>query len=398
MWDFDPILTESRNWSNEELHGRAVQAEKNSHKDNILSEKAAKKSHEARNCELHKTKFKHIIADVDMPFHRLRRGGTFSRNTTGLYKRSHPIGNSISRKNSKFRFKIPHEGIIENQNKGMFLEAEKHSLIHLMIGGKHIVDQVLVGEIKKNLKQVEDILPRWSWSDEFFFVFFDFLEVTTVCATHLLRTFSGVHTMRVHFAHFSCVLHTNMDRCLHCAYRHLSLTSLSPFSCFTRLYFFVVLWRSLRDHSRLRPHRCSRPLFAEISRPQSAGQAHTARGQSVLIPKRHKSKKKKKELCSGRDLQRWIHLLPQRQERPLHQIRLLRQVRRCRGETRQQGEYCKIRRSVNFSSATKGCTPLRGCGKAARKPVASRRRRLRRLRQSWGWDLVLRMRTRCPKQ
>ena len=99
MWDFDAILTESRNWSNEELHGRAVQAEKNSHKDNILSEKAAKKSHEARNCELHKTKFKQIIADVDMPFHRLRRGGTFSRNTTGLYKRSYPIGNKYFAKN-----------------------------------------------------------------------------------------------------------------------------------------------------------------------------------------------------------------------------------------------------------------------------------------------------------
>ena len=42
-------------------------------------------------------------------------------------------------------------------------------------------------------------------------------------------------------------------------------------------------------------------------------------------------------------------------------------------------------------------------GKAAGKPVASRRRRFRRLRQSWDWDLVLQRetsfgRTRCPEQ
>ena len=37
------------------------------HKDNRLSEKAAKK-HEASNCELHKIKFKQLIADVHMTF------------------------------------------------------------------------------------------------------------------------------------------------------------------------------------------------------------------------------------------------------------------------------------------------------------------------------------------
>ena len=49
MWNFDPITSESRHWSNEELQGREVHA-----KD--LSEKAAKKIHEAGNCEFHKTK------------------------------------------------------------------------------------------------------------------------------------------------------------------------------------------------------------------------------------------------------------------------------------------------------------------------------------------------------
>ena len=89
MRDFDPILTESRNWSNVELQGRAVQAEKNSHK-NILSEKAAKKSHEASNCELHKTKFKQTTADIDMPFHRLRRGRYILKEYDGVVQTFSP--------------------------------------------------------------------------------------------------------------------------------------------------------------------------------------------------------------------------------------------------------------------------------------------------------------------
>ena len=55
MWDFDPILSESRNWSREELQGRKVHA-KESHKDNSLRMKVAKKIHEVDNWQLHKTK------------------------------------------------------------------------------------------------------------------------------------------------------------------------------------------------------------------------------------------------------------------------------------------------------------------------------------------------------
>ena len=49
---------------------REVHAE-DSHKDNSLSEKAAKKSYEAGNCELHKTKFKQLIANAYMIFQRI---------------------------------------------------------------------------------------------------------------------------------------------------------------------------------------------------------------------------------------------------------------------------------------------------------------------------------------
>ena len=78
MRSFDPVTSESRNWSNEELQGREVHA-KESHKDNSLSEKAAKKIHEASNYELHKTKFKQLIADVYMTFQRIRWEGIHSQ-------------------------------------------------------------------------------------------------------------------------------------------------------------------------------------------------------------------------------------------------------------------------------------------------------------------------------
>ena len=55
-------------------------------------------------------------------------------------------------------------------------------------------------------------------------------------------------------------------------------------------------------------------------------------------------------------------------------------------------------RSVDFSSATKRCIPWQVDGNAAGRPVALRRRRFRRLQQSWGWDLVLRRGTCCPEK
>ena len=74
------------------------------------------------------------------------------------------------------------------------------------------------------------------------------------------------------------------------------------------------------------------------------------------------------------------------------------------GETRQQDEcWTKlIRRSIDVSMATQGCILWWVDGKAAGEPVASRRRRrLRRLRQSLGWDSALQKETsfgwtRCP--
>ena len=115
------------NWSNEELQGRTIQADKESHKENILSEKAAKKSHEESNCELHETDFKQLIADVNMTFQRIRLVRcTLSRNTTVWCTNALIQLEEILRDESELRFKIPHTGIIENQNKSMPRETEKH--------------------------------------------------------------------------------------------------------------------------------------------------------------------------------------------------------------------------------------------------------------------------------
>ena len=95
--------------------------------------------------------------------------------------------------------------------------------------------------------------------------------------THLLHAhFSGVHTLCAH-THVSCVhIHAWLKLF---AVRMSSL----PSSCLLRSHhspiFLAVPARSLRDQSRLRPHRRTRPHDpAELSRPQSAGQAHSGRG------------------------------------------------------------------------------------------------------------------------
>ena len=87
--DFDPIPSETRNWSNEEMQGREVHA-KDSLKGNIMSEKAAKKTHNAGRCELHKTKIKQLIADTYMIFQEIQR-------VVQVYTRSQIIGNDNSR-------------------------------------------------------------------------------------------------------------------------------------------------------------------------------------------------------------------------------------------------------------------------------------------------------------
>ena len=121
-----------------------------------------------------------------------------------------------------------------------------------------------------------------------------------------------------------------------------------------------------------------------------------------------RAKKKKKELCPSRDQQRWIYLLWLRQVLPPHRVRLHLKVRGCRwlrgnptaGSVLIQAHSTQRRLlKCDQRMHTLACFH----GKAAEKPVASRRSIFRRSRQSWSWDLVLKRatscrRNRCPKQ
>ena len=125
MWNFDPITWESRNWSNEKLQGREVHA-KESHKDNSLSEKAAQKIREAGNCELYKTKFQatHCRYLLEIPKNTMGRCTHSWKMTEGCTKALTQL-EILLRDELELRFKIPHKGIVENQNKSMLRETEK---------------------------------------------------------------------------------------------------------------------------------------------------------------------------------------------------------------------------------------------------------------------------------
>ena len=128
-----------------------------------------------------------------------------------------------------------------------------------MIGGKQTCGPSLGERSRRTWWKSESILSRWSLSDEFFCFCFVFVSIfssrvvltgarshvlaTNVCATGCVHTltccthfFSGVpYTASTHRTSL-CVLHTcTAQGCLQCACRHLSVFSLSPFSCVTLL-------------------------------------------------------------------------------------------------------------------------------------------------------------------
>ena len=105
--------------------------------------------------ELHETKFKQLIADAntnskayDGEMYTLKEHDRWE-----LYKRSHTIGNS-HRDELELGFKTPHKGITQNQKKNMPRETEKHTLVHLTIGGKQTGGPSLAERDQKNLKEV----------------------------------------------------------------------------------------------------------------------------------------------------------------------------------------------------------------------------------------------------
>ena len=103
--------------------------------------------------------------------------------------------------------------------------------------------------------------------------------------THLLYgNFCAALTLRVNFAHsHACHTHAWLKD-VRSAHVVISLSSHLLPSHVSPILAPAVPWRSLREHSRPRPHRLWRPRFpAELSRPESAGQAHSARGRAVWL-------------------------------------------------------------------------------------------------------------------
>ena len=163
-----------------------------------------------------------------------------------------------------------------------------------------IVDQVLVREIKKNIKEVRRCLFKMVM-DRWVFLLFSFFFVVRIglnrgshprssnyCVcdgevyTHspVARTFSGVHTLRVHFAHsYACYTHAWLKGVCS-AHVVISLSShLLSLFMFHPSLLLLFLDGSLRDHSRLRPYRLWRPWL-----PAEPSEAHSARGRAVLLP------------------------------------------------------------------------------------------------------------------
>ena len=156
------------------------------------------------------------------------------------------------------------------------------------------VDQVLVREIKKNLKEV------WIYSVKMVMEWCFFFVLSSRCRTHRVRTHvvattvcatGGVNTLRVALTFFwysFFAWRTEIAYTHGSSVRRMRMSSLFDL-VFSLLMFHpspsAVPWRSLRDDSRLRPHRRTRPHHpAELSRPKSAGQAHSARGWAVWLP------------------------------------------------------------------------------------------------------------------
>ena len=225
----------------------------------------------------------------------------------GVY-RVYTLSNSVhalkqlemtTRSEPELRFKTPRRGIIKNQKKSIPRETEKHSFIHTADDWwkANLWTKSWWRDQKEPGLKSESILSRWSWSDEFFvLIFFNgrvvptgvrtHVVATTVCATgsvhtHSLvaRTFFLVHNF-VH-AHFSCMwTHHALLKLF--AVRMSSLLTHIFLSCFTRLCSccsLTVTSRPLPATTLLTP-----TTPAELSRPESTGQAHSARGRAVWLP------------------------------------------------------------------------------------------------------------------
>ena len=263
MWNFDPITSESRNWSNEELQGREVHA-KESHKDNSLSEKTAKKFMKQAIASCIRKKFKQLIADVYMKFH-----GVFVQTLSRNWKYYFVMNrNSDSKLHTQAHRESDDEDASGNQ------EELTRSSDDWWSANKWTKSWWETP--KKHKRSPKVFSQRWSWSD-----FLTFLAVgvvptgvrthavaTTVCATgsvHTLTCCKHIFLQHWHCAYTSHILkrvthiHGSRVSALHMC--HTSPSRLLP-SDDSPVFAPAVPWRSFRDHSRQRlrrPHWLWRP-------------------------------------------------------------------------------------------------------------------------------------------
>ena len=279
--------------------------QKNHTRTTVRVRRPRRKIHEAGNCELHTTKF--INSLQMLTWDSKEYDGevyTLKKYDGELDKRSPTIGNDNPRWTRTQIQNCTHRHHRESDDEHASGKREEWT---------HTSDDWWKGNYrtKSGREKIKKILKvrRCSLMMVVEWWFFEFSVVegvvptvvrthvvaTTVCATGCVHTltcctyiFCSTYTART-LRTFLCVLHTCMAQgCLRCACRHLSVISPSPFLMFHPSLLLLVPWRSLRDHSRLRPRRLhwrSRPhLPAELSRPKIAGQAHSARGRAFWLP------------------------------------------------------------------------------------------------------------------
>ena len=133
---------------------KPVHADTDSLKGNILSEKAAKKIHEAGNCELHKTKFKQLIADAYLRFQERQRvvyEGVYTLSNNWKWQIA-VNQNSDSQFHTKASLRIRRRACLGKPR-------SMNTYIWWLVEGK-LVDHVLVREIKRTWRKSENILSK----------------------------------------------------------------------------------------------------------------------------------------------------------------------------------------------------------------------------------------------
>ena len=259
-WNFDPIPSESRNWTDENLQGKAV------HENNywILKYDAQPKQ---SIISLPKSS---SMAHIDLT--QLERASKASSKIKRLRR-------SVSQRRMPRETEKPPLTMIDEKPTDGTSTSKKDQ------DGHGVMKSENCSRVPNPDDELNIFLSRWSWSDECWFFRQIFRVRTHVVATTICTTVECTYTQLLHahfsaqsactitFAHFSCVSHTrtaqvSAKRCVACT----CLWSLSRLLPSHASPILADPARSLRDFSQLRLHWRSRPhVLAVLTCPKSAG-------------------------------------------------------------------------------------------------------------------------------